>query len=54
MLEICKNDDQLGVVLGHEIAHVVLSHGVSNILFITIKTIGKWFDGYILQVQSLK
>ena len=29
MLEACENDDQLGYILGHEIAHSVLSHGVS-------------------------
>ena len=31
MLKTCSNDDQLGIVLGHEIAHTVLSHGVSKI-----------------------
>lgn len=25
------NDDQLGVVLGHEMAHTVLGHGVSTL-----------------------
>ena len=29
MLKTCTNDDQLGIILGHEIAHTVLSHGVS-------------------------
>ena len=32
MLQTCTNDDQLGVILGHEIAHTVLSHGVSALL----------------------
>ena len=32
MLATCKNDDQLGYILGHEIAHTVLSHGVSKLL----------------------
>ena len=32
MLQTCTNDDQLGVILGHEIAHTVLSHGVSIML----------------------
>ena len=32
MLATCKNDDQLGFILGHEIAHTVLSHGVSKLL----------------------
>ena len=32
MLATCKNDDQLGFILGHEIAHTVLSHGVSTLL----------------------
>ena len=31
MLATCKNDDQLGFILGHEIAHTVLSHGVSKL-----------------------
>lgn len=26
MLKVCSNDDQLGVVLGHEMAHAVLGH----------------------------
>ena len=34
MLQTCTNDDQLGVILGHEIAHTVLSHGVS-IMFLS-------------------
>ena len=33
MLEACKNDDQLGIVLGHEIAHVLLSHGAEQIAY---------------------
>ena len=26
MLDLCKNDDQLGIVIGHEMAHAVLGH----------------------------
>merc|ERR1712107_660960 len=26
MLDLCKNDDQLAVVLGHEMAHSVIGH----------------------------
>ena len=28
MLDICENDDQLGIVLAHEIAHTLLDHAV--------------------------
>lgn len=28
MLNLCENDDQLGFVLSHEIAHSILSHGI--------------------------
>ena len=30
MLLLCDNDDQLGCVLGHEMAHTVLGHAVSD------------------------
>ena len=26
MIDLCANDDQLAVVLGHEMAHAVLGH----------------------------
>ena len=26
MLDLCENDDQLGIILGHEMAHTVLGH----------------------------
>ena len=28
MLNLCENDDSLGFVLSHEIAHSILSHGI--------------------------
>lgn len=31
MLEVCNNDDQLGFILSHEIAHTLLNHGAENI-----------------------
>jgi len=31
MLEFCANEDQLGCVLGHEMAHAVLGHGAERI-----------------------
>ncbi len=31
MLDVCSNDDELGIVLSHEIAHVLLNHAVSLI-----------------------
>lgn len=32
MLNMCANDDELGAVLGHEIAHCLLGHAVSTLL----------------------
>ena len=31
MLNLIENRDQLAVILGHEIAHVVLNHGVRQL-----------------------
>lgn len=31
MLELADNDDQVAMVLAHEISHVILKHSVSNI-----------------------
>lgn len=31
MLEVCTNDDQLGIILGHEISHTVLGHAGENL-----------------------
>ena len=28
MLELCSNDDQLGIVMSHEISHAILQHVV--------------------------
>ncbi|KAH9383609.1 hypothetical protein HPB48_025302 [Haemaphysalis longicornis] len=33
MLEICTNDEQLGNVLAHEMAHCVLSHGAEQVSY---------------------
>lgn len=29
LLKVCNSDDELGVILGHEMAHAVMGHGVS-------------------------
>ena len=37
MLSVCSNDDELGIVLAHEIAHTVLKHAselLSESLFV--------------------
>ena len=31
MLNLCTNDDQLGIILGHEMAHTVLGHGAEKL-----------------------
>jgi len=31
MLELCSSDDELGIILGHEIAHSLLGHAVHKI-----------------------
>ncbi|KAK2150884.1 hypothetical protein LSH36_384g05020 [Paralvinella palmiformis] len=36
MLNLIENLDQLAVVLGHEIAHVVLNHGAEKVSFISV------------------
>ena len=33
MLNTCTNDDQLGVILGHEMAHSILSHGAEQLAY---------------------
>ncbi|XP_076355060.1 metalloendopeptidase OMA1, mitochondrial-like [Tachypleus tridentatus] len=33
MLRLCTNDDELGVVLAHEMAHCVLGHGAEQVSF---------------------
>ncbi|GFU08980.1 metalloendopeptidase OMA1, mitochondrial [Trichonephila clavipes] len=33
MLNLCSNDDQLGIILSHEIAHCILNHGMENLSF---------------------
>ncbi|CAL1298070.1 unnamed protein product [Larinioides sclopetarius] len=34
MLNLCTNDDQLGIVLSHEIAHCIMNHGAENVSFV--------------------
>ncbi|GFR00192.1 metalloendopeptidase OMA1, mitochondrial [Trichonephila clavata] len=34
MLNLCINDDQLGIILSHEISHYILNHGMENVSFI--------------------
>lgn len=36
ILKLCKNDDQLGIILSHEISHAILSHGLEMVPFFTI------------------
>jgi len=31
LLKICDNDDQLGIVLAHEISHAILLHGLEMV-----------------------
>lgn len=31
MLNVCSNDDQLGIILSHEMAHCIQNHGAENI-----------------------
>ncbi|XP_022643597.1 metalloendopeptidase OMA1, mitochondrial-like [Varroa destructor] len=33
MLELCQNDDELGCILAHEMAHAVLNHSAENISY---------------------
>ncbi|XP_035207781.1 metalloendopeptidase OMA1, mitochondrial-like isoform X2 [Stegodyphus dumicola] len=33
MLKLCTNDDQLGAILSHEIAHCIQNHGAENVSF---------------------
>ncbi|XP_054707556.1 metalloendopeptidase OMA1, mitochondrial-like [Uloborus diversus] len=34
MLKLCSNDDQLGTILAHEIAHCIQNHGAENVSFV--------------------
>ncbi|KAF8794555.1 metalloendopeptidase OMA1, mitochondrial-like [Argiope bruennichi] len=34
MLNLCSNDDQLGIILSHEIAHCIMNHGAENVSFV--------------------
>lgn len=36
MLSVCENDDQLGVVLSHEIAHTLLGHAAENLSYLNL------------------
>ena len=31
MLDMCANDDQLGIILGHEMSHAILNHSAETI-----------------------
>ena len=31
MLDVCANDDQLGIILGHEMSHAILNHSAESI-----------------------
>jgi len=35
MLDLCENDDQLGIILGHEMAHTVLGHTAEKLTLIS-------------------
>ncbi|CAH1773544.1 unnamed protein product [Owenia fusiformis] len=62
MLETCQNDDQLGIILGHEMAHALLEHGAEQVSYANILDVvvifimaGIWFfmptDGIALVTQ---
>jgi predicted Zn-dependent protease len=34
MLDVCTNDDQLGIVLSHEVAHTLLNHAAEQLSYI--------------------
>ena len=34
MLETCSNDNQLGIIISHEIAHVLLNHTGENLTYV--------------------
>eukprot|EP00095_Tigriopus_kingsejongensis_P011220 maker-scaffold1959_size23944-snap-gene-0.7 protein:Tk11220 transcript:maker-scaffold1959_size23944-snap-gene-0.7-mRNA-1 annotation:"metalloendopeptidase OMA1 " len=36
MLEVCENDDQLGFVLSHEIAHTLLNHVAEKLSYVNV------------------
>ncbi|OQV16322.1 Metalloendopeptidase OMA1, mitochondrial [Hypsibius exemplaris] len=46
MLEMVANDDQLGVVLGHEMAHTILGHGAEQV------SVSHFVDYFVIIVMS--
>lgn len=44
MLNVCTDDDQLGMVLSHEIAHTLLNHAVSCSSIFSIHLMGLKFN----------
>ncbi|CAL8145961.1 unnamed protein product [Orchesella dallaii] len=48
MLQLCDNDDQLGIILGHEMAHAVLSHSAEEVSLLQF-----WEYVYILPIAAL-
>ena len=36
MLNICTTDDELGVILSHEIAHTLLDHAAENLSYVNL------------------
>jgi len=49
LLKVAQNEDQLAVVLGHEIAHALLGHGVSYMLyfFFTLASVESVFGVWV-------
>ncbi|ODM94102.1 Metalloendopeptidase OMA1, mitochondrial [Orchesella cincta] len=48
MLLLCDNDDQLGIILGHEMAHAILSHSAEEMSLLNF-----WEFLYIIPLTAL-
>lgn len=52
LLELVSNDDELAVVLSHEIAHTILRHGAERMSMQNIRQIGGSILGLVVQSQT--
>ncbi|MCI5968044.1 M48 family metallopeptidase [Helicobacter sp.] len=52
LLELVSNDDELAVILSHEIAHTILRHGAERMSMQNIRQIGGSLLGLIVQSQA--